>query len=74
MTAHKYSLYVGKTVQIQCNKKDCIGNNSYTGVCTGVGWSFDNDPEIDSIYLRLSDSGVLWEIFEDEIVDIKILG
>ena len=72
MTAHKYSKYMGKTLRVQCNRKDYFGLDTYEGKCVHCGWAFDNDPEVDSLGLR-SDRGIYIEVYEDEIDHIELL-
>ena len=71
MAAHRYSKYMGKKIRVKCNRKDWLGRDTYEGKCFHCGWAFDNDPEIDS--LGLDSDGILYELFEDEIVSIEVL-
>ena len=62
----KLSEYCGKKVKITLEEDEVL-----MGKCVEFTKAIDNDPEIDSIDIKVKDK--LYEIYENEIKSIEIL-
>lgn len=58
--------YTGKEIIVVCKS-----GRIFTGRCIDYTQALDNEPEIDSIGLNVS--GVIYELYENEIKSIEII-
>lgn len=58
--------YVGKEIKVTC-----LNGKIFSGKCTDFTQALDNEPEVDSIGLKVND--ISYELYENEIKSIEVI-